>query len=544
MGHTESYFLVALKKANEEPNADHHLSFTMQGEMNLFRDQKFADSWSARIDYFDQLDKSVSPIFEAVYFYGKWKKEQNFEVALKSLEKFREMEGLAYEKTWFWVLSFCITEQSNLCFELKRDEDLTAIALRIVDYLSKGKECFQSHTFMELTRQFIRLLEKVENELIEKVYCLVMDYLQTVSLNFLFQEDFLNAALAIKKAQRNQEAVKELHRKILDLKMKIADEKGKESKLHLHHFLEDALTYCVTYVHDKQLATELKKRLQKIDYRDELKPIELPEEEQKKLKEADKKYAEMLEKSINDYVKQLKEMHPLQAIYAIANDESLLKMRVDSTEKFVKKLMDKHPVQDIFGFKLHVGYKSKKLSSSEEKKEYRLHHQLAPYVYENIWIIYRIFNQLLEQRIVSLADFYIFLKNCTGLSRNDLGIIMGGILEHYNSEFLSSISVLTPKIESTMYDYLVSINADVSCYAEETITKRMLGGLIDLPEIEKNFSIDFRYFLKLLLVADDSINFRNRFAHGGVQIEEFNEMLSSTIILILLKICGKTFKPS
>lgn len=544
MGNNESYFLVALKKANEEPNADYHLSFTMRGEMNFFRDQKWADNWRARLNYFDQIDKSLSPIFEAVYFFGKWKKENNFEFALKSLEKFREMEGLAYEKNWFWVLSFCITEQVNLCFELKRDEDLKAIAQRIVYYLAKGKECFQPHTFMELTRQFTRLLEKTENALIEKAYSLIAEYLESVSLSSDFKEGFLNEGIKIKKAQKEHEEVNELHRKVLDLKLKGAEGKGKQSKLHLHHFLEEALTYCVTYVHDKQLATELKKRLQKIDYRDELKPIELPEEELKKLKEADKKYAEILKASIDDYVNKLRDLHPLQVIYILANDESLLRMRVDSTKKFVKKLMDEHPVQDISGFKLHVGYKSKKLGSPEEKREYRLHHQLAPYLYENSWIIYRIFNQLLERRIVSLADFYIFLKNCTGLSQNDLGIIISGILEHYNSEFLSSISILTPKIESTMYDYLVSINADVSCYAEETITKRMLGGLIDLPEIEKNFSIDFRYFLKLLLVADDSINFRNRFAHGEVQIEEFNELLSSTIIFILLKICGKTFKLS
>jgi hypothetical protein len=207
--------------------------------------------------------------------------------------------------------------------------------------------------------------------------------------------------------------------------------------------------------------------------------------------------------------------------------------------------MKEYPVQDnILGLKLHVGHKSKKIESIEEKKEHRLHDQLVTYVYESITIISNTFNQLIEQKIVEYADFYIFLKNCKVPDKSDFGIIMSGLLEHYDRRFLSSISILTPKIESTLYDYLVSINADVSCYAEETITKRTLGGLIDLPEIEKNFSIDFRYFLKLLLVADDSINFRNRFAHGDVQIGEFNELLSSTIILILLKICGKTFKPS
>jgi len=541
LGDNESYFLVALKKANEELNADYHLSFTMRGEMNFFRDQKNADNWGARLDYFDQIGKSLSPIFGAVYFYGKWKKDKDFQFILQSTSKFEEMEISANERKWFWVLAFCITEQINLCFEIENNEKIKAVAQRIADYLTKGKECFRPHTFLELTRQFTRLLEKVENELIEKVYCLIMDYLQTAPLDSSFQEGLLNEGLAIKKAQKNQEAIKELHRKILDLKLKIADEKGKESKLLLHGFLEDALTYCVTYVHDKPLATELKKRLQKIDYRDELIPIELPEKEQKKLKEANEKYAELLKESINDYVKQLKGLQPLQAIYAFSNDESLFNMRLERTKKFVKKLMDEHPVQDIFGLKLHVGHTSKKIDSVEEKKEHRLHDQLETYVYESIKVISNIFNQLIEQKIVDYADFYIFLENCAVPDKNDFGIIMSGLLEHYNREFMSSISILTPKIESTLYDYLISINADVSCYAKETISKRTLGGLIDLPEIEKNFSIDFQYFLKLLLVADDSMNFRNRLAHGEVQIEELNESCSSIIIFILIKICGKTF---
>jgi len=541
LGANESFFLTALKKANEEPNEDYHLSFTMQGEMNLFRNQKYADNWKARLDYFDQIGKSLSPIFEAVFYYGKWKKDKDFHFIQQSISKFEEMEIIANERKWFWVLSFCITEQTNICFEIGNDEKLKAVAQRIADYLTKGKECFQPHTFLELTRQFTRLLEKVENELTEKVYCLIMGYLQTAPLDSSFQESFLNEELTIKKAQKNQEAINEIHRKILDLKLKNAEEKGKGSKLLLHGLLEDALTYCVTYVHDKALATELKKRLQKIDYRDELVPIKLDDEEQKKIEEANKKYAKMLDESINDYVKKLKGLHPLQAIYAFSNDESLFSIRLEKSKEFVKKLMKEHPIQDIFGLKLHLGHKSKKVESVEEREEHHLHDFLVTYVYESITVISSIFNQLIEQKIVDYADFYIFLKNCTVPDKDDFVIIMSGLLEHYNRKFLSSISILTPKIESTLYDYLVSINADVSCFAEETISKRTLGGLVELPEIEKNFSIDFQYFLKLLLVADDSINFRNRFSHGEAKIEELNEACSSIIIFILIKICGKTF---
>jgi hypothetical protein len=103
LGANESYFLVPLKKANEELDGDFHLSSTMHGEMNFFRDQKNADNWKARLDYFDQIGKSLSPIFEAVYFYGKWKKDKDFQFIQQSISKFEEMEARANERKWFWV---------------------------------------------------------------------------------------------------------------------------------------------------------------------------------------------------------------------------------------------------------------------------------------------------------------------------------------------------------------------------------------------------------------------------------------------------------
>ena len=36
---------------------------------------------------------------------------------------------------------------------------------------------------------------------------------------------------------------------------------------------------------------------------------------------------------------------------------------------------------------------------------------------------------------------------------------------------------------------------------------KIIGGLIELPEVAENFRKDFQYFVKLLLMADDSIKF-------------------------------------
>ena len=93
-----------------------------------------------------------------------------------------------------------------------------------------------------------------------------------------------------------------------------------------------------------------------------------------------------------------------------------------------------------------------------------------------------------------------------------------------------------------IYEYLSSIGADISSYEGTTIEKRELGGLLNQEEFRENFGENFQYFLKLLLVSSDSYNFRNRLSHGFADQKEFNRVMSSNIIFIILKICSKRFK--
>ena len=88
--------------------------------MNFFKNDSLHEHWEKRLAYFKEIDITLSPIFEAVYYYGKWKYEKEFQFALSSFSKFQEMEELSYKKNWIWVLSFCITEQIDLAFKLSR----------------------------------------------------------------------------------------------------------------------------------------------------------------------------------------------------------------------------------------------------------------------------------------------------------------------------------------------------------------------------------------------------------------------------------------
>jgi len=533
----EGYVEMAMSK----PNNDFHLAFGMRGEMNFFNNDAFKEQWAKRIEYFERIDVSQNPFIEAVYYYGKWKIEGKYDYVNRSLAKFLEMEELAYKKGWFWVLTGCIKEQVSLFFKLDRKSDLISIGDRISDYIKSGKETCATHTIMELATQYIRTLEIMSEDKHPEIYDILLGFAQNKNLSYSFREGFFDACIRIKNLSKDGGTVEKLHRDVLNLKIEEAREKGTQSKYVLARLLENALAYCFTYVKDKDITEDLKKEISHIDYSDELKTIELPEEDRKELDKKYKAYDEHIQKTVEKYIEKLKGYHPVQILYNVLNDESIFRMNVEDTKDFTNKLL-KESVSSILSTTLNLSFKRKKLENDSEKFDYRLNENLLVYLNDNLWLIYYIISRLQNQKMITVKDIYSFLSNCEIINENDMSIIMWGILRHFDEDYISSVSILTPKIESTLFLYLDKIKADTSVYSTTEISQRSLGGLIELSEVKDNFSIDFQYFLKLLLVADDSINFRNRLSHGSINVLEFNERVSLNMIFIILKIYAKTFK--
>ena len=539
----KNYLEAYVEKAESKPNYDHHLAFGMKAEMDFFNDDKLSEQWANRLEYFEEIDVSQNALIEAVYYYGKWKMEKEYRFVERSLEKFLEMEMISLEKKWNWVLEECVTEQISLFFKLSKKTDLILIGSRIVDYLKTDRDTFPTHTIMKLTTQFIRLLEFMTKDKTDEIYNIILVFANDNGLNYSFREGFFDACVKIKKHYDNEASLDELHKAVLNLKIQEAETKGKHSKMLLSSLLEGALDYCIKYVNDKGITETLKKRIDQIDYTDELVPIELPEELKEKLNEAYRKQDELVRKSVNDYIEKIRKDTPIRILYGILNDESIFNMRIEETANFTKKLL-KQSIHNIFTTSLDVGFKRKRLETESEKFEYKLHNNLYSFLIDNLNLIYYITSKIEDEKIVSLPEIYTFLSNCKIIDENDIQIIIWGIIRHCEGDYLSSVSILAPKIESSLYRYLDSIKADVSSYSLKTISQRSLGGLIELPEVAEQFSIDFQYFMKLLLVADDSINFRNRLSHGATSIFEFTRKVSLTIIFLLLKIFAKSFKIS
>jgi len=268
--------------------------------------------------------------------------------------------------------------------------------------------------------------------------------------------------------------------------------------------------------------------------------MKLPEEQIREYEKVVKAHYHKMSEAVRKYVDGLAKLPPAIIIWNICNDDSIVRVDVKRTKEFVQELMQKHPLQNIFGTTIY-GEKTIRLESQEEKEKYQLNRQLMFAVDETIWLINNIFRELVDHNLFTISAVGNFLANCPRLSENNFQLIGSGAFHHFQRDFVASISILTPLIEGVLAEYLSAVGVDISSYEGKVIEKRELGGLLNLEEFRKIFGEAFQYFLKLLLVEADCINFRNRFAHGKAMLGEFNETVSTVILFTILKICSKSF---
>lgn len=354
---------------------------------------------------------------------------------------------------------------------------------------------------------------------------------------------FLSEVIEIAKFLKLDEDVEAFQENFIESLVEEAEERGKSSKIVKAALLQQALGYSAR-VGNKEKIQQLKKDLSQIDYSDELKEITLPKEEIRRLKWISRQHYKSRRDSIKEYIDRLGRQSTLQILWNICNDDTIIRIDLQKTKEFVEELMREHPIRDLFSTMLDTGQKRIQIESPEDKKRFRLNEQLILYIKETIWLVTHIFGELTQRNLLTEDSVGIFLSNCSCVSKKDLRLISAGAHHHFQKDYVAAVSILTPLVESVLFNCLSSIDADVSSFEGKITERRELGGLISLEEVRKNFGENFQYFLKLFLVEPDSFNFRNRITHGMAESSEFNESTSSIILFLILKICSKTFKPA
>ena len=539
MGNKHS-LLSYLQKAEEDENEDHHLAFYAKPITEFFKDEGNKKLWKQRLASLEDLDLKISPLFEAIWLFGQWRIEKDYKKGLESAQKFEEMERIAYEKNWNWVLTYSFETAIYIYKALNYREKIGLLCKEIVGYIKEKKETFPTHTVFELARLFNSVIINAKSSAITGLYKILIEFSER-DLSRHFQRSFLAEAIEIAKFLKLDEDVKAFQEKTILSLIEEAEDKGKKSKLVKAAFLQQALEYSAQ-VGNKQRIQQLKKELSQTNYSDELKEITLPKEELDRFVQVIEQHYKNVKISVEKYVDKLSKQPPLQILWNVCNDDSIIRINLKRTKEFVDELMRKHPIQQLFPTMLDTGEKSIQIKSAEDKERFKLNEQLIPYAKETIWLVTQIFKELKRREILTSAVIKGFLSNCSCVSQKNLELICAGAFHHFEEDYIASISILTPLFESILFDYLSSLGADISSYQGEVTERRELGGLINAEEVQDELGENFQYFLKLFLVEPDSFNFRNRFAHGVVKVSEFNESTSSIILYLILKTCSKTLR--
>ena len=166
-----------LEKAEQDSTKDFHLAFMAKNEFTeFFKKQDRGPHWDSKLAQLINLSSERSPIFEALLLFGKWKTDEQYEDGMKSAEKFEEMEKLAYERNWVWLLSYCVETAAYIYKTFGHDSSLNAISKRICGYLMKKKDMLPAHTLLELSRIFNNIITTADKKDTETIYGLLVDF--------------------------------------------------------------------------------------------------------------------------------------------------------------------------------------------------------------------------------------------------------------------------------------------------------------------------------------------------------------------------------
>jgi hypothetical protein len=146
--------------------------------------------------------------------------------------------------------------------------------------------------------------------------------------------------------------------------------------------------------------------------------------------------------------------------------------------------------------------------------------------------------QLLQEHTPGLRDFLEFTSNNPFVPPGREMIFAKGLLLGFQGNFLESLSLLIPQIENSIRYLLNRQGVVTSSLSPDGIQEEFdLNVLLEMPETVQIFGEDLIFDLKGTFTSRFGANYRNLFAHGLLDFQEFYSYTAVYIWWLLLRIC-------
>lgn len=494
--------------------------------------------------YKKRLAETKNPLNGARYAYAIWTFERKIKYGELSVESFLQagkefvVKKCYSQGTSYITNAFCFEFAARLSLILNLSKPsfihIASCLFEAINKLqnekikSRGMSDF-IHTMASLAEDVTRNPKIREN----KDFCDIIKETRMISekiaeewhkqKGFHWQRSYLEDCVTFNRFLRDKDGAKKTLLTIAESYIEEGQDKA-ASKIVEQHFYEKALgIYADLGMTSK--TEDMKKRISQCEH-----------EAMKKgeYKVIMTKAPIPLDKVAENYVKKLKGS-PRDILQTLVNDPHLITKKQD-VEKYIKNMRTEHPLQFIIPTML-MGRDGpiETFQTPQEIFDYKVRewYNLESQTFE-IVILY-IMNLLLQDRLQP-KDIFDFILSGRNIDNNMRRIIEIGLKEHFNGNYVCSITIFVPQIEELLRNILRNHGITPTKYDQRKggIEQTLLGTLVQ--KVEPFVGEDFAEYLRIRLTVTFA-NIRNKVCHGWMQFEEFKESLSVTLIFMILKLC-------
>ncbi len=140
------------------------------------------------------------------------------------------------------------------------------------------------------------------------------------------------------------------------------------------------------------------------------------------------------------------------------------------------------------------------------------------------------------------SDFYFFTLDNPFIPIGRDVIFTKGLFAGYKGDYLIALSLLIPQLENSIR-MILNLHGELTSGLDDSGLQMefQLGKLLSLPKIIDILGEDLVFNLKGLLTETMESNYRNRFAHGLMDFEDFSSYSAIYIWWVVLHICVRFY---
>lgn len=127
---------------------------------------------------------------------------------------------------------------------------------------------------------------------------------------------------------------------------------------------------------------------------------------------------------------------------------------------------------------------------------------------------------------LNIADFTLIARESSLVPSERESLVARGLHYGYGGDFLTAAHLLIPQLESIIRAKLKDAGVNTSAIEDGIETEKGLGALMTGEKVEKVFGRDYVFEIRALLCSPHGPNLRNELAHGLINDEHIDSVIS------------------